>query len=452
MEIKAAHQNNNDTDLTFDQLMSLPYLEAVCKETLRLHPPLSRLFRTTLQDAVVPLSKPLPNGATEIHVPAGTGIYISILNANRNPDIWGVDALDWKPERWLQDLPKSVTEAKVPGVYSHLMTFNAGGRSCIGFKFAQLEMKVVLAQLISSFEFALPEEKEVVWQYTEITSPLVKGEEDKRAQLPLQRITVETERTFGSHPGDAGPSCIRSQISDLTGSESITIRNAFLYPATFLYTAMAHWERRGSFSPFSLAMFDEQERAKKRAANLDLVQPPPKKPKKGDPESTYSICVWISLPPGTVDRATNQSFIQNFKVRNFKQNLESVAYIAALDMQLKLGLGHPVEQIQALCSVWRLYDPLKADASERKLLTSNDLSTLGERAISPGEELFIHSDFETSIHYIVTVPHISGSPNPRFHAPTDPRVFIPKRPYTDSQRAEFMHHGKLLQSYLLIQR
>jgi cytochrome P450 len=98
------------------------------------------------QDTVLPLSKPVTgrDGSliSEIHVPKGTNMHIGIRASNINPDLWGEDAQEWKPERWLKPLPKTLTEndAKVPGVYSHLMTFLGGARACIGFKFSQLEM------------------------------------------------------------------------------------------------------------------------------------------------------------------------------------------------------------------------------------------------------------------------------------------------------------------------
>lgn len=56
----------------------------------------------------------------EIVVPAGTGIVVGVLAANRNKAIWGDDALEWKPERWLSPLPASVLDAKIPGVYANL--------------------------------------------------------------------------------------------------------------------------------------------------------------------------------------------------------------------------------------------------------------------------------------------------------------------------------------------
>ncbi|KAI4517813.1 cytochrome P450, partial [Schizophyllum commune Loenen D] len=126
------------------ELESLPLLDAVLRETLRLYPPASQLLRKTVKDAILPFGKPVVGvdgrELTEIYVPAGTPIIISIINANRSKDMWGADALEWKPERWLAPLPQSVADAHMPGVYSNLMTFLGGGRACIGFKFAQLEM------------------------------------------------------------------------------------------------------------------------------------------------------------------------------------------------------------------------------------------------------------------------------------------------------------------------
>lgn len=184
-EITEARAENGD--LPYDELISLPFLEAIVRETLRLYPPVSFLTRTTRQDIILPLSKPLRglNGKEiyEILVPNNTNLFISIIEANRNPDIWGPDALEWIPERWLSPLPSSVSDAHVPGIYSHLMTFLGGGRACIGFKVSQIEIKVVLSLLIESFRFA-PSKKEIFWQMTTVATPTVVGEGTK-IQLPL---------------------------------------------------------------------------------------------------------------------------------------------------------------------------------------------------------------------------------------------------------------------------
>lgn len=60
----------------------------------------------------------------EIFVPKDTPVFVSIQASNKNPDIWGPDADEWKPERWLTSLPGSVADAKMPGVYSNLCVFS----------------------------------------------------------------------------------------------------------------------------------------------------------------------------------------------------------------------------------------------------------------------------------------------------------------------------------------
>ena len=76
------------------------------------------------EDIVMPLSQPIRglDGTliSEIAVPKGTIVLIGMLASNRNPQLWGPDAEEWKPERWLHPLPEAVKEAHIPGVYSHL--------------------------------------------------------------------------------------------------------------------------------------------------------------------------------------------------------------------------------------------------------------------------------------------------------------------------------------------
>ena len=147
-------------DLSYDELAALPYLEAVCRETLRVYAhrafhyclnstrtetqvsallycnqnvkPLhslpkihySSVNNSTRRDAILPLSTPIigvdGQKMSEILVPNNTNVIISIYAANRNPEIWGPDSHEWKPERWLHPLPETVTNARIPGIYSHL--------------------------------------------------------------------------------------------------------------------------------------------------------------------------------------------------------------------------------------------------------------------------------------------------------------------------------------------
>ncbi|KAJ6513336.1 cytochrome P450 [Mycena sanguinolenta] len=184
-EIRLAQQGG--LDITYDQVNSLEYLDAICREILRLYPPVSYLTRITRKDVVLTTSTPVTtldgSTTTEIPIPAETNIIVSFLGSNRNPDIWGSDVLEWKPERWLSPLPQSVADAHVPGIYSNLMTFNAGGRACIGFKFSQLEMKVILCLLVERFKFSLSD-KDVIWQMSSVAAPAVEG--STKSQLPLK--------------------------------------------------------------------------------------------------------------------------------------------------------------------------------------------------------------------------------------------------------------------------
>ncbi|KAK7466376.1 hypothetical protein VKT23_005100 [Stygiomarasmius scandens] len=179
---------SENTMLSYDALVELPYLDAVCRETLRLFPSIPMLSRISTRDAVVPLSTAIigldGSKTTELTIPKDTLVFVSSINSNRNPAIWGPDAGEWKPERWLSPLPQALTDAHIPGIYSNLMTFGAGNRSCIGFKFSQLEMKAVLSALVSVFEFSPAKDKTISWQMGAIITPFVEGD-DTDPRLPL---------------------------------------------------------------------------------------------------------------------------------------------------------------------------------------------------------------------------------------------------------------------------
>ena len=73
---------------------------------------------------VLPVLYPLKttdgNVLHEVSVPKSTEIIVSIIGTNHNKEIWGEDADEWKPDRWLKPLPESVSHAHLPAVYSSL--------------------------------------------------------------------------------------------------------------------------------------------------------------------------------------------------------------------------------------------------------------------------------------------------------------------------------------------
>ncbi|KAI0059680.1 cytochrome P450 [Artomyces pyxidatus] len=205
-ELNNASVPHTDGELTYEALSELPYLEAVCHETLRVYAPVAFISRA--EDVAVPLSRPIETSdgpLSAIFVPQGTDIVIPSNAINRSKDIWGADAEEWKPERFLSPFPDSVAKARIPGVYSNTMTFSAGGSSCMyvfivspllfgvqpdlrhitsGFKFSELEMKVALSHLVRSFRFS-PSQAEIVWKYGGITTPAVKGTDTYGPKLPM---------------------------------------------------------------------------------------------------------------------------------------------------------------------------------------------------------------------------------------------------------------------------
>ncbi|PPR04155.1 hypothetical protein CVT24_010715 [Panaeolus cyanescens] len=184
-EIRQALQEAGG-DIPYDTLMALPYLDAICRETLRLYPVAWQMIRKPTEDIMLPLSRPVKgldgSDINEVFVPKGATVFCGIQGSNMNVETWGPDAHEWKPERWF-DLPKTLTSAEIPGIYSNLLTFSAGNRACIGYKLSQLEMKAILAVVINRFEFQ--PSQEIFWRMTSIVTPVPAQGNQIHPKLPL---------------------------------------------------------------------------------------------------------------------------------------------------------------------------------------------------------------------------------------------------------------------------
>ncbi|KAJ7132532.1 cytochrome P450 [Mycena epipterygia] len=141
---------------TMDELNALPYLDKVIRETMRVHSPVMFNNRMAVKDDVLPLAKPYIDKAGTSHdtlpIPKGQMIHIPIWAVNTDKEIWGEDPNEFMFSRALGNLPEAVSD--IPSVWANQFTFFAGPTNCIGFRFALVEMKVLLFTLIRAFEFA----------------------------------------------------------------------------------------------------------------------------------------------------------------------------------------------------------------------------------------------------------------------------------------------------------
>ncbi|KAI1785120.1 cytochrome P450 [Ganoderma leucocontextum] len=172
---------------TMEDLNALPYLDLIVRETLRLHSPVTLTSCVAMRDDVLPLSTPLTdvsgNVLNELPILEGQRIFIPILALHTSKQVWGEDALEFKPERW-QNPPKSISA--IPGVWGNLLTFLGGAHACIGYRFALVEMKAIIFMLIRTFEFELmvPAE-EIVPIGSFLQRPALRNNKGEGSQLPL---------------------------------------------------------------------------------------------------------------------------------------------------------------------------------------------------------------------------------------------------------------------------
>jgi cytochrome P450 len=152
----------SNAEPTWNQLHgSLPYLDAVVSEVLRLHGSIGETHRVAAQDDVLHLREPIIDSSGnlihEVHVAKGTEILVPNHFLNCIKSTWGEDGHDFNPDRWLRADAQLDQDAQAEfGMRARIWTFGEGPRHCIGRTFAIAQMKILLIILLREFSFELP--------------------------------------------------------------------------------------------------------------------------------------------------------------------------------------------------------------------------------------------------------------------------------------------------------
>jgi cytochrome P450 len=167
-EVKEALPSNPLLDPTIDIasiLERLPLLNGVCNETLRLYPTVPITMRIAIRDTTL-LDSPIPRR---------TEIMIAPWAVNRSRELWGENAREFVPERWIdKDGNKPNNHGGAESNYS-LLTFLHGPRSCIGQGFAKAELRCLVAAFICAFEWELDMKEEDIIPMGVVTIKPEKG-------------------------------------------------------------------------------------------------------------------------------------------------------------------------------------------------------------------------------------------------------------------------------------
>lgn len=149
-----------DNDLSFEDLQDMPLLNAVIKETLRMHNPLHSIFREVMRPLHVP--------GTSYTVPKGHYVLVSPGHTHTS-DLWFKDAATFYPERWLDEAEvKKVSGetntatvdygfgAVTKGASSPFLPFGAGRHRCIGEQFALMQLGTIMTTFVREMKWTLP--------------------------------------------------------------------------------------------------------------------------------------------------------------------------------------------------------------------------------------------------------------------------------------------------------
>ncbi|KAJ7935560.1 cytochrome P450 monooxygenase pc-1 [Mycena leptocephala] len=129
---------------TYADIRDMKFLRAVINETMRLYPSVPFNVRECINATTWP--SPDPN-KKPIYIPAGAQVPYSVLLMHRRKDLWGPDAEEFDPDRWLDERLKTTLLTNS----FQFLPFNAGPRICLGQQFAYNEMSFIIIRLLQNF-------------------------------------------------------------------------------------------------------------------------------------------------------------------------------------------------------------------------------------------------------------------------------------------------------------
>ncbi|KAG6851134.1 hypothetical protein H0H93_001014 [Arthromyces matolae] len=172
--------------MTYEELRTLPVMDAVIRETLRMHPPIHSIMRKVRDDVVIPPSLSAPSENTTYIIPQGHYVMASPAVSQTDPKVWK-DALKWDPYRWSD--PEGVAAqafatysdengekvdygfgAVSKGTESPYQPFGAGKHRCIGEQFAYLQLGTIVCTIVRNMELRIENVPEHNY-HTMITMP-----------------------------------------------------------------------------------------------------------------------------------------------------------------------------------------------------------------------------------------------------------------------------------------